>query len=62
LYFFKLIKNKVTVDTIEINNNTDEYLSIFSKKTDGLNFLINGKNELCDLSDSLIAIANREIS
>lgn len=57
-----MIKNEVTVDTIEINNSTDETLSFFSKRTDGLHFLINGQNELLDLSDSLISIANREIS
>ena len=55
-------KNRVTVDMVQISNKKDEVLTKLSLKTDGLNFLIDAKNELLGLSDSFISLANRETS
>lgn len=58
----KIYKNKITIDVLQLSDTKDELLSSLAKKTDGLDFLIQGKNEILDISDSIISFANQEMS
>lgn len=60
--FKKIFKNKITIDVLQLSETKDELLSSLAKKTDGLDFLIQGKNEILDISDSIISFANQEMS
>lgn len=57
-----VLKNQITIDVLEISDTKDPLLESLSAKTDGQNFLINNRNELLDISDSMIELANRELS
>ncbi len=56
-----VLKNQITVDVMEISDQKDNPLESLSAKTNGFYFLINKKNELLDITDSLIELANREL-
>ncbi len=56
-----VLKNQITVDVLEIGADKDKLLESLSAKTNGFNFLLNGKNELLDITDSMIELANREL-
>jgi ubiquinone/menaquinone biosynthesis C-methylase UbiE len=47
---------------LQLSDIKDQVLSHLAHKTDGLHFLIQGKNEILDISDSMISVANQETS
>jgi hypothetical protein len=62
LYFPKIKQNEVTLDLLRFGQEPDLLLDLIVSKSDGKSFLIDEKNTLMDLDDTLAYISNRETS